>query len=102
MLFQFVLGHFRSKNLNRCRTTNIGDNLVIISTEMVPETAVTYFLRCTIPGNNRGIKDIMFHVGGNDASSLDIIGDTYDDSLIAIEPHAYFFFHWFSFSDHTV
>src|SRR5512132_478049 len=41
VLLEFILCHFWSKDLDLCGVTNVGDDLVVIFAEMLPETPVT-------------------------------------------------------------
>jgi hypothetical protein len=40
VFLEFILGLFRTENLNLCGVTNIRDDFVIIFAETVPETPV--------------------------------------------------------------
>jgi hypothetical protein len=62
------------------------DDLGIIFAEMVPETPVAYILRRAVARDDGGVKDIMLHIRSDYSSSFDTIRDTYNDSLVAVNP----------------
>src|SRR5688572_7062464 len=61
---ELVLGSLRTKNLDLYGVMNVLDDAVVISIEVTPEAAVTYICRRALSSDNRGILDIMLHIGG--------------------------------------
>ena len=93
MFFEFILGYRRSENLNLVSVLDVFDDLVVILAEMVPEAFVARILRCTIPGDNLLIQHIMLHIRRDDPSGFRTLGDTHDNRLVAVDPHAHVLSH---------
>jgi hypothetical protein len=89
---ELVLGPFRTKNLDLCGAMDVLDDAVVIRIEMTPEVAVTNICRRAISSDNRGILEILVHIGGDDPCVLQVVVDTHNDGLVQVNPQTHSFF----------